>query len=57
VPCPPGNQGDNNVNGSVVGAATHRWPPRGDEEDSGDFLPMYHKLDFPKFNGSSDLLA
>jgi hypothetical protein len=27
-----------------------------DDQDDGDFLPMYHKVDFPKFDGSCHLL-
>jgi hypothetical protein len=27
-----------------------------DESEEGDFLPTYHKLDFPKFNGSGNPL-
>jgi hypothetical protein len=27
-----------------------------DDADAGEFLPTYHKLDFPKFDGSSDPL-
>jgi hypothetical protein len=33
-----------------------RRPPFKEDEDGGDFLPTYHKLDFPKFNDSSDPL-
>jgi hypothetical protein len=28
-----------------------------EDDDDGDFLPTYHKLDFPTFDGSGDLLA
>jgi hypothetical protein len=37
------------------GAVPHRrhFAPE-DNQDDGDFLPTYHKLDFPKFDGSCD---
>jgi hypothetical protein len=46
---------------TVSAAATpfrrHHRPEDVDDDDGGDFLPTYHKLDFPKFDGSGDPLS
>jgi hypothetical protein len=34
----------------------HRHFAQEDDQDDGDFLPTYHKLNFPKFDGSCDPL-
>jgi hypothetical protein len=58
VPPPPRNQGTGSTNASVAGYTGPHRPPRADEDDDGgDFLPTYHKLNFPKFDGSSDPLS
>jgi hypothetical protein len=38
-------------------ATTHHRSPCEEEENIGDFLTTYHKLDFLKFDDSSDILA
>jgi hypothetical protein len=45
-----------NTDGSAATIPNRRRPPFKEDEDGGDFLPTYHKLDFPKFDGSSDPL-
>jgi hypothetical protein len=42
------------IDGSAI--PNRRRPPFEEVEDGGDFLPTYHKLDFTKFDGSSDPL-
>jgi hypothetical protein len=55
---PPRNYGANSATGSVAGHTGLPRPLCADEDDNdGDFLPTYHKLDFPKFDGSSDPLT
>jgi hypothetical protein len=57
-PPPPRNQGDSSTNASVAGYTSHHRPLCANEEDDGgDFLPTYHKLDLPKFDDTNDPLA
>jgi hypothetical protein len=38
-------------------AATKMQPDQVINDSDGDFLPTYRKLDFPKFDGSGDLIS
>jgi hypothetical protein len=45
------------VNDQPPGGSTHRHRPAADDDDpTDDFIPTAHKLDFPKFDGTGDLL-
>jgi hypothetical protein len=44
------------TDGSTAAIPNRRRPPFEEDKDGGDFLPTYHKLDFSKFDGSSDPL-
>jgi hypothetical protein len=44
------------MDGSAAAIPNCRRPPFEEDEDGGDFVPTYHKLDFPKFDDSSDPL-
>jgi hypothetical protein len=52
----PAHTNNTSADGSAA-AIPHRHRPKFDEDDdSGDFLPTYHKLDFPKFDDITDPL-
>jgi hypothetical protein len=58
APPPPRNHGASSATGSVAGHTGFPRPLRADEDDNdGDFLLTYHKLDFPKCDGSNDPLT
>jgi hypothetical protein len=48
--------GESSSDHSILSLPHCRRLPHEDDDDGGDFLPTYHKLDFPKFDGSGDSL-
>jgi hypothetical protein len=48
----------NNASADALEAAVPhcRQPQFNEDHDGGDFLPTYHKLDFPKFDDTIDPL-